>query len=212
MSLPVRVESYTGSTLKINGEGEASVVVHPHPPKDEEGVAVPFIQSLTADGTSTGSVDMRVDGSTNAQEFYVSADQTKDTYIKTVQFTIADATATLNKFGNLTALTNGCAFEWDTQEFGTVTIKSGLKSNWDFVKMARGQPAFGDGASAFQAGNVVSTSEAYVPVVDMSYLFGIPWGLRLRAGTKDRLVLKVNDDISTPSVDEFTSEVSGIRF
>jgi hypothetical protein len=208
VSLPVRIES-GGKELRINGEGEIGVVVHTHPPFEEESSGLPFFGTLA---NSSASTDMRVDGSSSSVDFYIEAQSDKDTYIKTVMFTIADASATLDKFGNITALTNGCDFIWKTQARGEVSIKSAMKSNWDFIKLARGNPSFGDGASAFRANNVVGTSEGYLPVVDFDSLFGNVWGLRLKKGSKDRLILRINDDISTPSVDEFTAEVSGLKF
>lgn len=200
----------SGKTLRINGEGEISATIHQHPPTLETITGVPFLQSLTDNGLPTGSGDMRVDGSSTTVEFSLAANPDKDTYVKTVQITIADAGATLNEFGNLTALTNGCSVSWETKDLGVAVIQSLLKTNWDFVKMSRGSPAFGDGAAAFRANNVTGNSEGYVPVIDMAYLFGTPWGLRLRAGTDDRVVLKVNDDIT--GVDEFTAQCSGMRF
>jgi hypothetical protein len=203
----------SGNRAKVNGEGEFTVAVHPHPPIDEKTFGIPFVQSITDDGLADGATDMRVDGSSTPVEFYINAIGDQDLYIKLIEITIADAGATLSKFGNLTALTNGCDMEWVTDDLGTTIIKSGMKSNWDFVKLAKGQPAFGDAAGAFRAGNVVSTSEAYIPVVDMAYLFGSQWGLRLRKGTNDRIIIRINDDLNpgTP-VDEFTAECTGIKF
>ena len=68
----------SGNTLKINGEGELNVVVHPHPPKNEENLAVPFRQYFTDDGTSSGSNDMRVNGATNSVDFYIKAETDRD--------------------------------------------------------------------------------------------------------------------------------------
>ena len=108
------VDSRNGNFARVNGEGELNVVVHPHPPKDETVTSTPFRQYFTSTGVSTGSSDMLVDGSSTNQEFYISADPLKDLYIKTVSAAIVDASAVLNKFGNLAALTNGLTFVWET--------------------------------------------------------------------------------------------------
>ena len=68
----------SGNKAKINGEGELGVVVHTHPPLDEDVTAYPFRQYFTNDGTSTGSNDMVVDGSSTSQEFSIKAQQERD--------------------------------------------------------------------------------------------------------------------------------------
>ena len=134
--IPVEIKdgAGAGSSLKINGEGEASVVVHPHPPRDEDavtGTAIPFRQYFTDDGYSTGSNDMKVNGATTNQTFFIQAEEERDIYIGRVSIVIADASATLNKFGNITVLTNGVIFEWVSQQLGTTIIHEGLTSNFD---------------------------------------------------------------------------------
>jgi hypothetical protein len=141
---------------------------------------------------SAGSEDMTVDGSTTAVEFYVSANGDDDRYITTLSFVIADANATLNKFGNIAALTNGCQLFYETLE-ETVTIHDALKSNFDFVRLCLGEPAFALATTAFRAPNVVGTSEGYMPVLDLRRLVP-PYGIKLDRGTTQRLVLKVRDD------------------
>jgi hypothetical protein len=162
--------------------------------------AVVFRQFLTVDGTATGSNDMQVDGGTTPVEFWVQANQNYDLYIANLSFVIADASATLNKFGNITALTTGCDLEYFS-DTGTITVASALKSNFDFVRLCLGNPPFGDGAGAFRASNVESTSEGYIPVLDFKQVFALPWGIRLRAGTTDKVILRVND--LTTGVDAF---------
>lgn len=203
----------TGGGLKINGEGEASVVVHPHPPRDEDsvnGTAIPFRQYFTDDGYSTGSSDMKVNGSTTNQSFYIQAEEERDIYVGRVSIVIADASAALNKFGNITALTNGVEFKWTSRDLGETVIHEALKSNFDFVRLSGGSPAFGATTSAFRASNVSGASEGYIPQIDFSEIFGLPWGIRLRRGTTDKLVFTIRDD--TSSVDQFDAIGYGIRF
>jgi hypothetical protein len=198
-------------TKTIDGNGKAfyaTVTAENSICTQDSGLPVPeplargvvFRQFLTADGTAAGSNDMQVDGSSTAVEFWVPADKTYDLYIANLSFVIADATATLDKFGTITALTNGCDLEYFT-DTGTVTIASALKSNFDFVRLCLGNPPFGDGAGAFRAGNVEGNSEGYIPVLDFKQVFALPWGIRLRAGTTDKIILRVND--LTTGVDAF---------
>jgi hypothetical protein len=193
-----------GHELRIDKEGTANVVVHQHPPVEETIMGIPSVLDFT---NAAGSNDMQVAASLAApQLFCVDARPDYDVYVKTVMITIADQNAQLNQFGNLTALTNGVDFCWESQALGNFVIKASMKSNWDFVKLSRGNPSFGDGTGAFRAGNVSGNSEGYLPVIDMFAVFGQQYGIRLRKGTKDRLVFKINDD--TTGVDEFTAEAS----
>jgi hypothetical protein len=200
----------TGNRVRVNPEGTLSVVVHPHPPTSDASFPIPFRTDFTLDGVAGASSDMQVVGTSAAPiTFSVAAHVTRETFVKTVSIEIADASATLNKFGNITALANGCKFIWSTQDNGEVEIAGSLQSNWDFVRLAAGNPAFGDGAAAFRAGNVSGTSEGYIPVLDMSAVFGFPYGLKLRKGTLDRLSFVIQDD--TTGVDSFNAVASGLE-
>ena len=210
MPIEVKIVGSDGQTLKVNGEHQIETVVHQHPPRDESEIPLPFRQYLTDNGTSSGSNDMKVDGSTNNVEFCISAIPDADLYIKTISVVIADAGATLNKFGNITALTNGLEFKWLTQDFGEVIIHEALKTNFDFVRLANGKPSFGDAAGAFRASNVFGTSEAYIPSIDLGETFSVQWGLRLRKGTTDKICFIIKDNVT--GVDLFDAIGYGIKW
>lgn len=200
--MPIDVSIVNGHqrTLSISDEGQAEVVVHPHPPRNEArgGIAIPFRQYFTDDGTSSGSNDMIVNGSSTPQEFYIGAETQYDRYIKTISVEISDGgSPALNKFGDLSALTNGLSWSWFTQELGAYTLADSLKTNKDFVRLALGQPAFGDGANAFLADvSGGGTAKSYLPVMDIGVMFGLPWGIRLQKETTDKLIFTVNDNLA----------------
>lgn len=205
------VDPHERNGVKVDSEGAQYVVVHPHPPKDEFIHPLPYRQYMTDTGLSTGANDMRVDGSVNEQKFYVTAPTSeRDLYVGRLDVTIADAGATLNQFGNIGALANGVKFEWVTQEFGVVEINEAMKTNWDFVRLSGGKPAFGDGTAAFRANNVSGTSEGYLTSVDFDEIFNLRWGVRLRRKTEDKLVLTIRDDVT--GVDKFDAVAYGIQF
>lgn len=186
----------SGNVAKINGEGELNVVVHPHPPLNETNSALPFRQYLTDNGTYSGSNDMTVNGSTNNVEFYVTALQDYDIYIKSISFEIADAGGLLNEFGSINELSNGCELYWETQEDGKTIIHEELTTNWKIIRLCGGQPAYGNGNSSFRANNISGNSEGFTPFLDFNYLFGLKYGLRLRKGTLDRLSFVIKDNVS----------------
>ena len=174
------------------------------PPFGNTVQAIPF-QGFFSD--DAGVTDMRVDGSVDPVFFEIRPDADRDRYIKTVQITIVDAQATLNRFGFITALTNGTLFEWD--RLGETVVLANMQTNYDHVRLAGGQPAFGTGTNAFQASNVISTSEAYLPMLDFQLIFGLPWGIRLAAGSDEVLRFTVRDD--TTGVDGYDALARGFE-
>lgn len=155
-----------------------------------------FRQYFTDDGTSSGSNDMLVDGSSVPVEFWIPAHEDNDRYITKVSFLIADDSAALDEFGHITALTNGCEFEYD-RGYEIVTIHDALKTNFDFIRLCMGMPAFGDGTSVFIAPDISGKIEGVIPVFNFLEVMP-PYGLKLDAGTTQRLTIKVNDDLSAP--------------
>lgn len=196
-----------GNTLAIEGDGAASVYVIPRPPIGEREQALPFTEALTLNGLGVTS-SMLVNGSVTNQDFYVSA-KPYDVYVNTVSFIIADAGANLRSFGALTALTNGLEFYYFSQENGLYSIDSGLKTNLDFVRLANFEPAFGTGTEAFQGRDIIGASEGYVGIIDLEDVFGLQWGLKLRANSTDRIGFIVKDNIT--GIDLMNIKVFGIR-
>lgn len=180
--------------LKVLDEGEIGVVVHTHPPIRESRIGLPFRQYFTVDGTPEGSNDLRVNGSTTSVDFCIPAEETKDRFIKFIAVKLADAGAAFNEFGNLSALSNGIEFEWQSQEIGTLTIHDGIKDNLEWFRMSEQVPTIidlsGGGADAVIVG------------IDLTKIFGSPWGLKLSAGSTEKLIFRVNDNLGT-GIDEF---------
>jgi hypothetical protein len=208
MSIKTNIEDGDGSgrLARVSPEGFLYTQEAPYPPADEDTKLTVYREFLTQNGDGT-TTDMRVDGSTTSEIFYINADPNVDIYITTVSFLIADAGASLSEFGGITALTNGCRFYYEDQN-GEIDIGTSLVSNFEFVRLCQGNPAFGGGSSAFLANNVVGSSEAFIPVFDFR-TFGFKWGLKLAAGTNNRLVLEINDNVS--GIDAFNAIAYGFR-
>ena len=199
MALPVRIHD-TGNdyVAKVEPEGTLQVVNHGHAPTSETVFAIPFRQYFTDDGTSSGDNDMIVDGSSTNVDFYVTADAEKDTYIVTISVDLSDGgTPNMNKFGDLTALTNGIEVLYITQDQGEIVLHDGIKTNREFVRFGNETPAIGTGADAFLADASGGGSEkAYLPKIDTVEQFGLPFGIKLRKGTTDRCVFRVRDALA----------------
>jgi hypothetical protein len=200
------IDIKNSNRLTIEDDGSINAYIVPTPPKNVEQIALPYSEYLMLNGN--GSKSMVVNGSVTNQSFYIEAKAT-DIYINTLVFTIADAGATLNNFGSLSALTNGLDFFYFNQTQGQYIIESGLKSNFDMIRLANFEPSFGSGNDAFRANNVVGTSEAYVGTIDLEDIFGLQWGLKLRANTTDKVGFIVKDNLT--GLDDFNIKVYGIK-
>ena len=208
MSIRTNIEDGSGNgyLAKVSPEGFLFTQEAPYPPASEETKITVYREFLTLNNDGTTN-DMRVNGSTTPQQFFITAEPDFDVYITTVSFLIADAGASLNEFGGISALANGCRFFYEDNN-GEINVGTSLISNFEFVRLCQGNPSFGGGSSAFLANNVVGTSEAFIPVFDFRN-FGFKWGLKLAAGSQNRLVLEVNDNVT--AIDAFNAVAYGFR-
>ena len=207
MTIDVRILSvHDGDVHQVGATHEGALLVNqlPFPPNDEDRREI-FISDMK---NSAGSFDMQVVGSLAAPfDFFVESDPEHDVYITQLAFTIVDAGSTANKFGNIAALSNGCKLFYFNGE-SEVTIRDSLKSNYDFLRLCLFNPSVGSGSDAFKLTNVVSTSEAYIAVLDFFKVMP-PFGLKLQRGSKQRLSLRVQDN--TTGVDGFEAVAYGFK-
>ena len=211
MSLSSKIIGDDGNALQIYGEGYCTVAVHQHPPVNESITALPFRQYFTDNGGLTGSNDMTVNGAVNYVDYYISANPEYDIYIKYLTIEIGDGgIPSLNKFGALTALTNGVKFLWDSQNEPDYELHEGIKTNKEFIRIASDTAGIGTGVDAFLADVSGGGSEkSYLPNMDMTEIYGLPWGLRLRKATKDKIIFRVQDDLT--GLTTFNAIATGTR-
>jgi len=188
-------DAFQGFCARISREGALHVINHGHPPQGETIFALP-VRERIAD--SAGSTDMAVDGSVNEVEFCVNAEVDFDVYIKSLSVEIGDSgSPTLNKFGSLTALTNGVEMVYKTTELGELILHEGIKSNKEFIRVGVDTFAIGTGTDAFLADvSGGSSTKSYLPVIDLQETYGLPFGLKLRKGSEDKLIFRVRDDLT----------------
>ena len=195
-----------GNLAKVSNEGFLFTQEAPYPPSGEETKITVYREFLTLNNDGTTN-DMRVNGSTTSQYFWINAEPNFDIYITTLSFLISDAGAELDEFGNLAALTNGCRLFYEDNN-GEINIGTDLVSNFEFIRLCQGNPSFGNAADAFRARNIVGPSEGYIPVFDFRN-FGFRWGLKLKAGSTNRLAMEINDNVS--AIDGFNATAYGFR-
>jgi hypothetical protein len=200
-----------GNKVRVGDEGEIGVVIHQHPAVNEGDIAIPFRSYFTNNGLIGGVNDMTVDGSTNFVDYYISASTEYDIYIKYITVEIGDGgTPALNKFGALAALTSGVAFLWDTLQDPEYTLHEGIKTNKEFIRIASDTGAIGTGIDAYLADVSGGGSEkSYLPNMDMTELYGLPWGIRLRKDSNEKIIFRVQDDLTGLST--FNAIATGTR-
>lgn len=206
MPLRTTLEGADGRGLDVDDEGALYAIIHPHPPRAEVEIALPF-REFFINGEAS---DMTVNGAVTNQTFSISANHDHDIYIKTISVAIGDAGSRLNLFGAITALTNGVYFVHIAGDSGTTVLHDGIKTNLEFMRMALGEPSVGDGTTAFRADISGNGADTYLPSIDFYKTFGLPWGVRLRKGSEDRLSFVIRDDVS--GIDQFDAIGYGIKF
>lgn len=203
----------TGNFAKVETGGYLRVQPAPFPPDDDRDTQIIFREFLTLNNDGTTS-DMRVDGSTTPQLFYIQAEPDSDIYITSLSFLLADTdnAPILEEFGALPALTNGARLYYEDSN-GEIDIADSLKSNFEIVRLCQGTPSFGTGTDAFFAEDVTSGAGnqfAIIPILNFQSVFGFQYGLRLRSGTTNKLVLSVRDNL-TGGLDNFNIIAYGFK-
>jgi len=182
----------------------------PYPAEDDRDLTFVFRQFLTLDGDGTTN-SMLVDGSTTSQLFYIEGEAEDDIYITSLSFLVQGAGIALGQdfAGSGAELTNGCRVYYEDKN-GEVNIGTSLQTNFDFIRLCQGNPAFNNGdnstgtgpfiapaVAAGGGGKGAADADAIIPVLNVKDIFGLPYGIKLQRATTHRLVLEVNDDLST---------------
>ena len=199
MSIVAQIKDGEGSSnkLKIGEDGELTVTISSHPPSEEKHNSIPFRSFFE---NSAGSSDMIVNGSVTPVSFEINASPLVDRYIKTISIKLADAGARFNLFGALSALTNGVRFVWESQAEGTIIIDE-IKDNVELFRLSGQTPIIID----ISGGG----ADALIVNINMSVIFSMPFGIKLRKGTKDKLCFVVRDNLA--GLDEYNTVGLGIE-
>lgn len=161
---------------------------------DDGIVNLPAGRRFAIDGT--GSTDLIVDGSVGSVDAYIDSDVNGDLFLTTMSVLIADATVDLNKFGGLTALTNGCQLFYEITD-GRFYYPLEFKTNFDFIRLSTLMPGLGTKNDAFKLANAGAvTADAYAINIDLTKLSPLDFGIRIRRDTQDKFGIRINDNLA----------------
>lgn len=191
---------------RVDDNGFLQVAVSGIPIQDVGNNQIIYRKFLTLDNDGS-TVSMLVDGSTTSQTFSVESQNNKDTFITSLSFVIAgDGLVLGNDFaGSASPLTNGCRLYYEDDVNGEINIGTDLQTNFDFIRLCQGVPAFADPTlGPFIANDISGASgkgsnpaDGILPVLNIKDIFGLAFGIKLKNNSKDKLVLEVNDNLST---------------
>lgn len=198
----------TDNRVKISSDGYLNVQMSTDPPFAQETLMTIYREFMT---TSSGTTSMIA--ATAGSEFSVRAETGYDIYIKTLSFLMAGTGLVLDGWGGGagagTALTNGCSLYYE-DENGIITVADQLRRNYDVIRLCLGQPTTGGSADAFVVNNTQSTSESVIPQLNFSQ-FGFKYGIKLKAGSPDKIVFRFNDSMVGESLTNMNIIAYGVR-
>lgn len=174
------VSSGTSATLQVSAGGA--------------NTALQFPTSLVTGANGSGSSNMNVNGSTTNVRFEVPVPTGYTYYVTKLQLRIRDDAAAMNKFGGVTALTNGVLLQFKNLEFPIIDLHT-FTTNGGLLSRAN---SGGLTANAYPSGGT--------DIVYAWFDFGA--GLRLQAGTDSNLYITVRDNLT--GLNEFIARVEGL--
>ena len=199
-----------------NGDGKQAHVTNDQallvtqtgiPPVGLAFSVLPFVAPFTDDGTTAGSPDLNVNGAGTPVEFWVPADPESDIYITGLSFAIGYGTsAQPYQFADGAALTNGLRLFYDSL-YGDSDIFAAIKDNLGALTPGISISGFVPGDWEIRGVGALN-DYGYVVGFEMAKL--VPGGIKLAAGTNQRLVFAVQDNISA-AVDNLTVTAFGYK-
>lgn len=175
----------------------------PAPASSDNILTLPYVNFLTVNGDGV-TESLLVDGSVTPVDAFVSAEANADVYISTISVVITDSAGAggiyLNEFGGLPRLTNGIIPFFQDKGNKLAFAERPLYTNFDFVRIGTLTPQLGQDENAFRIRAERNSDDyAYVATWDMTKLSPYGLGLRMAAGTKQRVGLEFRDDITSLS-------------
>ena len=198
----VEITNGTGRHAQVTQDSELLVSPSTYPALRAQKVR-PFRQYFTVDGQPDSSNDMGIDGSVTNQEFCIPADPSDDRYITNISIIVGYGTSGQPfNWADGTALSNGIRFHYESSR-GEVEIHDGIKNNQDMFRLSH-DPI----RTAWEVRGVNATNDyGYFINIDLEN-YVPPYGIKLDAGTLQKLVFTIRDNVGT-AADTFNAIAYG---
>lgn len=192
MPITSRIVGPSGDRAIVTGDGSLAVSNHQRTFEDYTADEVRAVKVLIGHmATSAGAFSMDVDGSTNAVEFEVASAVDCIRWINQIRLIIQGQKFNLSNneargFGNSSALTTGC--ELEAIQGGSVTpiFHDPVQRVSDFRRY-----------TATGGNSIINDIDAVANGVDFVLLvFDLPAPVGLFPGSEDRIVFRINDDLT----------------
>lgn len=208
MSLRVAIEDGDKNQATVI-DGGLSVSVIPAPATSAKNLYLSNVQILTVNGDGI-SGELNLDGSVDPIEAYVEASQNEDTYFKKLTVLISDTLGgqgiVLSDFGGIPALTNGITLYIESENIKYPITPRPLKTNFEVLRLGTRSPTFGVDDTAYRIkGAKTGNDYDYFAIIDLTDMSPQGLGVRLAAGTKQRLGIIIQDDLTELSAFEIVS-------
>jgi hypothetical protein len=192
MSWLQRILGKDGNIANVTPDNELVMATRGVPPFNGRNIIQPISQFLTDDGLSTGSNDMAVDGSSTNVDFWIPAVEGCDRYITTLSVIVGyGASGKPFQWADGNTLINGHRLFYLSAK-GELVIDNAIKSNQDLFRLQ-----FGLIPTAWEVRHVNAANDfGYFLDIDLTR-FGLPNGIRLQAGTTQKLVVTIRDNAGT---------------
>ena len=191
MGIDVNIRNGDGAAAHVSLDGELLVTNSSYPPLIPQKVQS-FRQYLTVDGLASGSNDMGIDGSSTNVDFYIPASADKDRYITSLNFIVGYGTSGAPyQWADGAALTNGIRLFYESYR-GEFDIHEAIKSNQDMFRLS-----FSPVTTSWEVRGVNALNDyGYFISMDLTKM-GLPFGIKLDDGTRQRLVITIRDNVGT---------------
>lgn len=194
----------TGNQAIIQDES-LTVTQFPSPPLMEQKIKI-FSQFFTDDGTTSGSNDLGIDGSTTSVTFWVQADENNDRYITKLNFIMGyGASGELWEFADSNGvLTNGVKIFYENLS-GEVLIANPTR-NYSFLRFAL---TAGIIPTAWELRHLGQTNDyGYLCSIDLTTMMP-PYGVKLDRTTTQKLAITIRDNCT--DADTFNCRAFGFE-
>jgi hypothetical protein len=188
----------SGQRAEVDGLARLSVSVNmPEPPAPNTPSHTRLLNGLLGTtGLDSGTTNLNLDGSSTQVVAYAEADTTSDFFVNRLTILIADGTVSNNKFGAISALTNGVTIRSTTSGVTTNLITE-AKTSGILMTQAGAFDTFGSGTTIYKITSFSTNNDAQLIPMDLGRIMPAPGtpGLRIGRGTLNRLEILIDDDL-----------------